>query len=112
MPTKERKRNEAELNRFFKDGRARKSTKSFPVNNELSSGFNPLICEIDDDGSLVLNPKVGSGGNDLRKADREDCAKDLKKRYPEYWKRGGAKRLAGLAGKSVRTIQQYIKDFP
>ena len=70
-------------------------------------------------GEAHLHPNTGRGGNEMRQEDRRDRALKLRRKYREIWgKRGHAKLIVykenGDKGQklSVRTVQQYFKDFP
>lgn len=109
MPSKERRLREEELDQLLKGDRP--STLIKP-SNDLGAGSNYRITQVED-GELVLNPKVGTGGNDKRHADRIDQAIYLKSKYSKYWGvRGKAKIIAADEGVHISTIQKYFKDFP
>lgn len=78
------------------------------------------LVAFDEEGEPYLHEEIGKGGNKLRRDDRRDAALALQRKYSDIWgKRGAAgtivrreKRIAAQIQLSVRTVQQYIKDFP
>lgn len=71
------------------------------------------LVAFDEDGEPYLHPCIGKGGNERRKENRENNVWGLQKKYHTIWgKRGTAKVIALDEGLSVRTVQQYFKDFP
>lgn len=71
-------------------------------------------------GEPYLHENTGRGGNEKRREDRKDAARELQHKYSEIWGKHGAagkivrkeKRINTEVKLSVRTVQQYIKDFP
>jgi alpha-L-fucosidase len=79
------------------------------------------LVAFDEEGEPYLHENTGKGGNDERRDNRKDAALELRRKYKDIWgKRGAARKIIcneKLSSKekvklSIRTVQQYIKDFP
>lgn len=85
-----------------------------PPHTRLGEG----LVEYDERGGLaartdLMRSKYENTANDLRHDKRQQDIKALKKRYLSIWGRpGGARTIATNEGLSVRTVQEYFKDFP
>ncbi len=78
------------------------------------------LVAFDEEGEPYLHSNTGKGSNEKRREDRKDAARELQLKYSKIWGKHGAageivrreKRIKTEVKLSVRTVQQYIKDFP
>lgn len=83
--------------------------------------FTGGLAAFDEEGEPYLHENTGKGGNDMRHSERFDTMQELKCKYSNIWGQRGAARKIVRNEKlssnekvklSIRTVQQYIKDFP
>lgn len=132
MPSKERKQKELQraiekqqADAFFdnllanapdhikqKLGHPSQLSKALITSNTTHQRFGAKYDEITGELLKQVIPE-GIGKNLEHKENREATARALREKYKKIWgRRGVAKIIAHEAGRSVRTVQKYMKDFP
>lgn len=118
MPTKKRVAKQNERKKMFD---AAGPIPEHLVNADMSVNqaakyvgiYTGGLVVVDERGEAYLHEEVGKGGNEMRRNDRKDTVEQLQRKHADIWgKRSAAKRIAAEEQLSVRTVQQYFKDFP
>lgn len=126
MPTKRRlakEREKKKLDKIFDVAPEYLMAVDMSLNEaaEVLGIYTGGLVAFDAGGEAYLHQNTGKGGNEKRREDRKEVALELQRKYRDIWGlRGAARKILRnekLTSKekiklSMRTVQQYIKDFP